>query len=115
MSLAAAGTDVLGAWETAGQVYFSSVSQRPGSPREPFAPAGVAERRKHPRLAAGRDGSILLAWTEGTTSQRGGSLAWQLFSSDGTPLGPPGAQPGVPALSLGVPAPRPDGGFVLFY
>ena len=115
MSLAASGKRVLAAWETDGQVFFRDLT---GSPvTAPQAPAGGSPgaRRKHPRLAFGPDGSLLMVWTEGTAWNKGGSLAWRLYDASGRPSGPAGARPGVPTWSAGAVAPRLAGGFVVFY
>jgi hypothetical protein len=115
MSLAASGRRVLAAWETDGQVFFKDVAGSAAA--SPQAPAGGSPdaRRKHPRLAFGQDGSLLMVWTEGTAWNKGGSLAWQLYDAAGQPSGPAGARPGVPTWSVGAVAPRPAGGFVVFY
>ena len=115
MSLATHGDRVLGAWETDGEVFYGIVT--PNAPAAPHAPPASAGRgrRKHPRLAVDRDGRILFAWTEGTAWAKGGALAWQVFSADGKPLGEAGAASGVPVWSVGAVAPRPGGGFVVFY
>ena len=115
MSLAVSGKRVLAAWETDGQVFFKDVSGSAAA--SPQAPAGGSPetRRKHPRLAFGRDGSLLMVWTEGTAWNKGGSLAWQLYDVAGQPSGPAGARPGVPTWSVGAVAPGPAGGFVVFY
>ncbi len=115
MSFAASGSRVVAAWETDGQVLFKDLTGSQAA--TPPGPAGgsPAARRKHPRLAFGQDGSLLLAWTEGTAWNKGGSLAWQLYHASGQPSGPAGARPGVPTWSLGAVAPRAAGGFVLFY
>ena len=115
MSIARDGARVLAAWETDGQVYFKDIA---GNARTtPGAPAGGTpeSRRKHPRLAFAADGSMALAWTEGTAWNKGGSLAWQIYDASGNPAGPAGARPGVPAWGVGAVAPRPGGGFVLFF
>ena len=118
MSLAASGRRALAAWETDGQVFFKDIAGSAAVP--PQAPAGGSPdaRRKHPRLAFGQDGSLLMVWTEGTAWNKGGSLAWQLYeggTAAGQPSGPAGARPGVPTWSVGAVAPRPGGGFVVFY
>ena len=117
MALATAGPRVIGAWETDGQVYVGQVAGDAAAALPPIAPAAIegAGRRKHPRLAVGRKGEILLAWTEGTAWARGGSLAWQVFSPTGVPIGASGARPGVPVWSVAAVAPTRDGGFLLFY
>jgi hypothetical protein len=56
-----------------------------------------------------------MAWTEGTAWNRGGGIAWQVFSPTGEAIGPRGSRPGVPVWSDGAVAARRDGGFVLFY
>ncbi|MCU1259582.1 MAG: hypothetical protein JWO80_2467 [Bryobacterales bacterium] len=107
-----AGT-TFAAWETGGQVFFGKVSG--GSVGQPIAAPGDAKGRKHPRLATSKRGETLLAWTEGTGWQRGGSLAWQVFDSQGKPLGEKGTTSGVPPWSFAAVAIRPDGGFTIFY
>ena len=115
MSLAASGKRVFAAWETDGQVFFKDLAGPPTA--SPQAPAGgsAEARRKHPRLAFGQDGSLLMVWTEGTAWNKGGSLAWQLYDAAGQPSGRPGTRPGVPTWSVGAVAPRLSGGFVVFY
>jgi hypothetical protein len=111
----AAGPRLLAAWETDGQVYFSGIS----SPDKVTPPPGPAPadhaRRKHPRLAAGQNGTVLLVWTEGMSSGRGGSLGWQTFSLDGAPTATKGTQQGIPASSFAAVVPRADGGFTILY
>jgi hypothetical protein len=82
-SLADAGPFVLAAWETRGQVEFARVDPRDGSVSTPVTPPGRAGERKHPAVAANARGETLLAWTEGTGWQKGGSLVWQVFDRDG--------------------------------
>jgi len=110
-----AGSRVLRAWETDGQVYFNSTDA--GDP--PKAPPVTADseqmRRKHPRLAVNSKGAVLLAWTAGTSWGRGGSLGWQVFGPDERPTAVRGAQAGVPAWSFTAVVARPDGGFTIFY
>ena len=50
MSLAAAGSRVMAAWETAGQVHWGAVDSN-GHVATPVAAPGKGEGRKHPRLA----------------------------------------------------------------
>jgi hypothetical protein len=107
-----AGT-TLAAWETGGQVFFGKISG--GAVPQPIAAPGDAKGRKHPRLATNKRGETLLAWTEGTGWQRGGSLAWQAFDSQGRPLGEKSTASGLPAWSFTAVAARPDGGFTIFY
>jgi len=115
MSLAASGKRVLGAWETDGQVFFKDLEGPPGAAPQSPAGGGPESRRKHPRLAFAKDGTMLLAWTEGTAFNKGGSLAWQLYDAAGVPSGARGARPDVPASSVGAVARRAAGGFAVFY
>ena len=111
-SLSAGRAGTLAAWESAGQVYFTTVKGMLVS--KPISPPGTA-KRKHP-VAVGNDrGEVLLAWTEGTGWQKGGALAWQLFDANGQPLDEKGRVDGVPVWSLVAAVPQADGRFVIFY
>jgi hypothetical protein len=114
MSFAESNGRVLGAWETAGQVHFRALDGS-GADAPPVAPDAVATGRKHPRLAAGGNGQVLLVWTEGTAWARGGSVAWQRFDGSGRPLEPIGSNPGVPVWSFATAVPHRGGHFVIFY
>ncbi len=106
---------LLQAWETDGQVYFAAAGSS-GAPMEPaMTAARDVARRKHPRIAVNRDGTVLLVWTEGTAWARGGSIAWQLFAGDGSPLGASGSRPSLPVWGFAAALPRPDGGFTILY
>ncbi len=113
MSFAENSGSTYAAWETGGQVFYgkvsgSSVGQIVGAP-------GEGKGRKHPRIAVNARGDVLMAWTEGTGWQRGGSLAWQVFDALGKTIGEKGSAAGVPTWSFGAVATRGDGGFVVFY
>lgn len=108
------GRTSLSAWETDGQVYFTA-----GDNMDPKSPPRVANapapRRKHPRLAVNKDGLVLLAWTEGTSWGRGGSIAWQVFGRDGRPAQPSGSAAGLPVWGFPAVLTRADGTFIIFY
>ena len=72
-------TTPLAAWETAGQVQYAPVGTSTDPARVVRAPGGD-RNRKHPALAVNARGDVLLAWTVGMGWQRGGSVAWQVFS-----------------------------------
>jgi hypothetical protein len=76
-------TNPLIAWETKGQVFWARIGEDAIDPHP--APDG-AKSRKHPALACDRNGNILLAWTDGTGWNKGGSVAWQLYDASGNAI-----------------------------
>jgi hypothetical protein len=116
MALAATSRGVLGAWESAGQVYFGALGNTSGSAPTAVAAPGHGTNRKHPRLATAANGDTLIVWTEGTAWARGGSLGWQVFDRAGRPVaGKAGTTAGVPAWSFGAVAATRAGGFTVLY
>ena len=114
-AFAAGADDVLTAWETQGQVYFGRIDSKSGNVAQPIPAPGVANGRKHPVLATNHSGETLLAWTEGMSWKKGGSLAWQVFDQNGRLKAEKGEAPGVPAFSLIAAYARRDGGFTIVY
>jgi hypothetical protein len=110
MDFAQGGQIVVGAWETGGQVYFEELSQKGAAVGAP----GPVGGRKHPRVAVGPSGQVLMIWTEGTGWQKGGSLAWQKFGPSGSLESDRGGVPGVPTWSFGAVVSRGSGFVVLF-
>ncbi len=111
-SMAGAPGGPIAAWETAGQVFFAKAT----TDATPIAPPGEPGDRKHPAVAVGDDGRILLAWTEGTGWQRGGSLVWQVFDKSGRPMDVKGrVDRGIPVWSLPTAVTRPGGGFTVIH
>lgn len=105
---------VLAAWETAGQVYWAKVNPKTSAVSSPVRPAGETAR-KHP-VAVGNDrGEILLAWTEGTAWEKGGSVAWQLYDNLFQPTAEKGSCEGVPAWSLVTAVAAREGEFLIIY
>lgn len=113
--LSEGGEHVLASWETAGQVYFDSVDPVLLKPSAAIAAPGDSNKRKHPAVAASGNGQTLLAWTEGTGWSKGGSLAWQLFDSAGTPSGAEGHATGVPVWGLPAVFADQQGNFTIVY
>jgi hypothetical protein len=113
MSFVQRARDVAGAWETQGQVYWTTING--DSVGVIKAAPGTGEKRKHPRLAVNQRGETILVWTEGTGFGKGGSIAWQLYDADGKPMGDRGSAPGLPAFSFASVFARPTGEFVVLY
>jgi hypothetical protein len=88
MALVEGPNGVFAAWETDGQIYFARSKPGTANFTEPQAAPGAGRGRKHPALAIGARGEILLVWREGTGWQQGGALAWQVFDKDGKPTIP---------------------------
>ena len=109
------GRHVLAAWEKAGEVYFDRVNPATFKLSSSYAATGQSNDRKHPAVAANSRGQVLLAWTEGTGWKQGGSLAWQLFSKSGQPLGAVGHAAGVPVWGLPSVFTGPNGNFTIVY
>jgi hypothetical protein len=113
------GSEIYAAWENDGQIYFRLI-QRPKDFREligrrTVSPPGKGGGRKHPALAFNNKGDMLLAWTEGTGWNRGGSLVWQVYNNEGK-LGESGNKKGaIPVWGLPSVIAEPDGRFVIFH
>lgn len=114
-AIASGGGRTLIAWQTGEQVFTASVAPRSAKTGMPLAAPGAAKARKHPALAIDQRGEYLLAWTEGTAWNRGGSLAWQRFDAADQPLGEPGRADGVPAWGTPAVVATADGAFVIIY
>jgi hypothetical protein len=111
--LTQSGPAVLAAWETAGQVFFTSIDSAQNISK-PFSPPGSA-KRKHPLAISNDKGDILLAWTEGTAWEKGGSAVCQLFDSNLKPTAEPTRADNLPVWSLVTAYPKPNGDFVVIY
>jgi hypothetical protein len=109
------GAGVVAAWETRGQVYFTTIDPATGKRSEPRPAPGDGRGRKHPAVAGNAGGETILVWTEGMGWEKGGSLAWQVFGKDGKPTGEKGHAEGVPTWSLVTVFARADGGFTVIY
>jgi hypothetical protein len=116
MSLAAGPSgSLLAAWETAGQVCYSSITADPRNVLQILSPPRAPGGRKHPVLVSSRNGStLLLAWTEGTGWAKGGSLVWQCVGSGQEP-GAMGRVEGVPVWGLATAVQEKDGSFAIVY
>ena len=73
-------------------------------------------RDKNPAIATNGDGRTLLAWGDAPGYRAGGTLQWQLFRPDGSPL--PQTGPGtetIPSGSGPAVVVRPDDSFLVIY
>lgn len=114
MSMAENEGATLAAWETRDQVFWAPLESNGRMAQSAVAAPGT-DKSKHPVVVANCKGQILFAWTEGTGWQRGGSFSWQVYDSNGRPLGTRGHADGVPVWSLLSAYARPDGSFVLLH
>lgn len=110
-----AGGSIAAAWETGGQVFWTRIEPRTGKTSGVFAAGGTERNQKHPALAINRNGETLLVWTEGSSWNKGGSIAWQSFDQNGRAVSDRGHAPGVPAWGLAAAYSRRDGTFVILY
>jgi len=119
---------IIAAWENQGDVLYDLTAREETrgalltTPvRPPKSVGGARAPRKHPSVAMNARGEVLLAWTEGMGWEKGGTLVWQLFASDGKPLAGPsngvesGRAEGVPTWSLVAAAALADGSFLIVY
>ena len=73
------GDEVMAAWETQEQIRLAVLSPD-GSATKPISMPGQGKGRKHPSIAVNTRGEFLVAWTEGTAWNKGGTVVWQLFN-----------------------------------
>ncbi len=110
-SFALATDGPLCAFESDRQVFLYNLSTR--AMESP--PPGPARTRKHPTLSVNKDNIILLTWTEDTSFNKGGSVAWQLFNPELKPLSKIAHAPNLPPNSIPTTFAKPDGSFVILY
>ena len=101
----------VGAFESNGQVHWIRFAAN----AQPIAAPGAAQNRKHPSIAVNSRGEVLLAWTEDSSWNKGGRLAWQLFDAAGKPTGDIARGEDLPPFSLPAALARPNGAFVIVY
>jgi hypothetical protein len=101
MALVQGPSGVVAAWDTDGQVYFTTIKPGTTAFTKPQSAPGAGRERKHPALAVTARGDVILVWTEGTGWQKGGALAWQVFDRTGEPTGETGrVDRGIPVWGL---------------
>ena len=115
-AIASSGKSIVAAWETEQQIKIISSAIADAGKARPIVAPGEAKGRKHPALAINSDGAYVVAWTEGTGWQKGGSLAWQLFDAKGKPDGAGvGKAKGVPIWSVPAVVAFPDKTFCVIF
>jgi hypothetical protein len=115
-SFAASKDATYAAWETMEQLVLSVFPASAAEPKSRLQLPATGERPKHPALAVDARGRCLAVWTEGTSFDQGGTIAWQVFDRDLKPV-PAGAgrAPGLPANSLPSAFVAKDGSFRIVY
>jgi hypothetical protein len=103
---------VVAAWETAQQIYSATLHAKSGTVGPIVAVPGSGGR-KHPSVSVNSAGQTLLAWTEGTAWNRGGTAAWRLTDRDGKQLASSEDAGPVPVWGLVSAVTLRDGSFVL--
>jgi hypothetical protein len=107
---------VYAAWENDGQVFFARVGPDKVTKITPIAPFGTGRERKHPAVAIGKNGDVILVWTEGTGWERGGLPAWQVFDKASAETSDFGVQRrGIPVWGLPAVVAEPDGRFSIIH
>ena len=105
----------IGLWETAGQIYSAWLGpDKPGT--NPTAVNGATGKRKHPAFAATENpsGPMLIAWTEGTGWEKGGTLSWECVDAQGAEI-VSGRSEGVPVWGSVAAIAERNGTFTVIY
>jgi hypothetical protein len=111
-ALAEASDGLIAAWETAQQIYSASLNPKTGGVGTITAIPGTG-LRKHPSIAVNASGERLIAWTEGTAWNRGGTSAWRLTDPNGAELSRSQNAGPVPVWGLIAAVALRDGSFVI--
>src|SRR5262249_55972885 len=77
-ALSPGNAHVLAGWETSGRVYWGKIQNNLG---RQFEAPRIGKNQKYPSLAEDEKGNVLLAWAEGTSWGRGGSVGWQIWDA----------------------------------
>ena len=109
------GRGLIAAWETAEQVFFSSIDVESLRTSEPVAAPGEIGRRKYPVLAQDKAGRTLLVWATSNGWGKSGDLHWRILSRDGIPTAEQGLIQSIPVWSFGAAFANPDGSFAILY
>jgi hypothetical protein len=98
------------AWEGSGCIEYANLN-----PDVPTRSLGK-DNPKHPSIAVNIERQFLIAWTEKTSWDKGGSIAWQGFTPQGDPLPAVcGRADELPAWGVASAVALKDGNFVILY
>jgi hypothetical protein len=111
-SLSESSGQIIAAGESHGRVFFVCLDPKTGKVSSPVSPDTQA---KHPVAVANGKGETLLVWAEGTGWNKGGSVAWQVYDSEGKTLSAKGRTDGLAAWSLPTAIVELDGNFTVIY
>jgi hypothetical protein len=112
-ALAETSDGLIAAWETAQQVYSAPLNPATGTVGPVVALPGTGSR-KHPAVAVNASGERVIAWTEGTAWNRGGTAAWRLTDRNGKEIGISHDAGPVPVWGLVSAVALHDGSFIVF-
>ena len=112
-ALAETNDGLIAAWETAQQIYSAPLNPASGAVGAVATLPGTG-LRKHPSVAVNASGEKLIAWTEGTAWNRGGTAAWRLTDRNGKQIGISDDAGPVPVWGLVSAVALRDGSFVVF-
>jgi hypothetical protein len=111
-TIAESAGQILAAAETHGRVFFIRVDPQTGKISSPVSPEAQA---KHPVVVGNARGQVLLAWAEGTSWNKSGSIGWQVYDHQGRPTSAKGHADGLPVWSLPTGFAESDGSFAIIY
>jgi hypothetical protein len=106
---------LVAAWETDGDIKVQTVAASTAKPLKALR-LRPGSKRKHPALAVNSRGQLLVVWAEGTGWMQGGSVTWQVFGADGSPIASGrGRAEGLPVWGMPAAVARADGSFLVIY
>ena len=112
-SSASSTADVtVAAWETRAEITLGFLAGT-NVPRQVKVSEG--QGNKHPAVTVNSQGSILVAWAEGTGWAHGGSVAWRELDAKGNPIGAISHREGLTVWNFPAAFARPDGTFVVAF
>jgi len=111
LSLRSSG-QILAAAETHGRVFYIQLDPKTGKVSSAVSPDTKA---KHPVAIGNNRGEVLLVWAEGTGWNKGGTVAWQLYDSEGKPIAGKGHADGLAVWSLPTAFVEPNSNFTIIF